>query len=287
MFPNSSSDRQLYVCVCSKHNLGQPHQVSKSTWHRHLEAATTEQERERIRSGRALQGHSIPLETNVGAAGNTAPAGNSDRMDEEDSRRTAQRDKCARVGHQDVQEVSRNNSPDLLQPLHPDEPPHPDPPPDPPQPPDPDEPPHPDAPPDPPQPPDPDEPLHPDKPPDPLQPPDPDEPLHPDEPPHPDTPPDPPQPPDPDEPPHPDEPPDPPQQQQQQYEIRIERRQRPDIDIVALAQSAVVETRASHCVIWHFPLGSTQHDLQHHSVCYPQLFPYEAQLSRARRSMRA
>ncbi|KAG1803911.1 uncharacterized protein HD556DRAFT_1437645 [Suillus plorans] len=78
--------------------------------------------------------------------------------DKEDSRRTAQRDKRARVGHQDVQEVSRNNSPDPLQPPDPDEPPHPDKPPDPPQPPDPDKPPHPDAPPDPPQPPDPDEP---------------------------------------------------------------------------------------------------------------------------------
>ncbi|KAG1812690.1 hypothetical protein EV424DRAFT_1542027 [Suillus variegatus] len=33
--------------------------------------------------------------------------------------------------------------------------------------------------------------------------------------------------------------------------------------------------------------GSTQHDLQHHSVCYPQLSLYEAQLSRATRAMRA
>ncbi|KAG2110430.1 hypothetical protein BD769DRAFT_1392241 [Suillus cothurnatus] len=46
MSPDSSLD--------SKHNLGQPHQVSKSTWHRHLEAATTEQESDRIRYGRAL-----------------------------------------------------------------------------------------------------------------------------------------------------------------------------------------------------------------------------------------
>ncbi|KAG1828407.1 hypothetical protein EV424DRAFT_1344882 [Suillus variegatus] len=29
---------------------------------------------------------------------------------------------------------------------------------------------------------------------------------------------------------------------------------------------------------------STQHDLQHHSVCHPQLFVYEAQLSRAMRA---
>ncbi|KAG1892211.1 hypothetical protein F4604DRAFT_15662 [Suillus subluteus] len=125
MSPDSSSDRQLYVCVCSKHNLGQPHQVSKSTWHRHLETATTEQERDRIRSGRALQGHSIPLEPNAeGAAGNSAPAVNSDTVslppsarrvaalrdlvkrarDEEGSRRASQ-DKRTRVGSQDVQEV--------------------------------------------------------------------------------------------------------------------------------------------------------------------------------------
>ncbi|KAG1826394.1 hypothetical protein EV424DRAFT_1345550 [Suillus variegatus] len=32
--------------------------------------------------------------------------------------------------------------------------------------------------------------------------------------------------------------------------------------------------------------GSTQHDLQHHSVCYPQIFLYEAQLSRATRNAR-
>ncbi|KAG1786053.1 uncharacterized protein HD556DRAFT_1450034 [Suillus plorans] len=59
------------------------------------------------------------------------------------------------------------------------------------------------------------------------------------------------------------------------------------IEVPAQCPQCGVETRASHCVIWHFPLGSIQHDLQHHSVCYPQLFPYEAQLSHAMRSMRA
>ncbi|KAG1818282.1 hypothetical protein EV424DRAFT_1540220 [Suillus variegatus] len=32
---------------------------------------------------------------------------------------------------------------------------------------------------------------------------------------------------------------------------------------------ADVETHASPCAMWQFSLGSTQHDLQHHSVCYP------------------
>ncbi|KAG1848682.1 hypothetical protein F4604DRAFT_1935276 [Suillus subluteus] len=88
------------------------------------------------------------------------------------------------------------------------------------------------------QPPDHDKPAHPDELPDPPQPPDLDEFAHPDEPAHPDELPDPPQPPDQDDFQHPDEPPDPPQQQQ--YKIRIEHRQRPDIDIDALAQSAIL-----------------------------------------------
>lgn len=72
-----------------------------------------EQERDRIRSSRVLQGHRIPLEQDAeGAAGNSAPAENSlppsarrvaalrelvkRARDEEDLRRAAQRDKRAR-----------------------------------------------------------------------------------------------------------------------------------------------------------------------------------------------
>ncbi|KAG1899232.1 uncharacterized protein F5891DRAFT_1190036 [Suillus fuscotomentosus] len=48
-----------------------------------------------------------------------------------------------------------------------------------------------------------------------------------------------------------------------------------------------VETHASHGVIWRVTLGVHSTNLQHHSVCYPQIFHYEAQLSRATRAIPA
>jgi hypothetical protein len=62
MFPPSSSSSQpldktpRYVCVCSKYNNGQPHEVSSATWYRHLEEACTQEEKQRIRSVNALGG---------------------------------------------------------------------------------------------------------------------------------------------------------------------------------------------------------------------------------------
>lgn len=61
----SSSSKQLddaprYICVYRKYNQGQSRMFSGTTWRRHLEEANTEDERERMRTGRALNGHGIP-----------------------------------------------------------------------------------------------------------------------------------------------------------------------------------------------------------------------------------
>ncbi|KAG8218061.1 hypothetical protein J3R82DRAFT_6268 [Butyriboletus roseoflavus] len=37
-----------YNCVCIKHNFGLPHLVSSPAWHRHLDQASSEEERQRI-----------------------------------------------------------------------------------------------------------------------------------------------------------------------------------------------------------------------------------------------
>lgn len=76
MYASSSSkqpdDAPRYTCVCRKYNQGQSHMVSGTTWRRHLEEANTEDERERMCTGRALNGHSIPA-LSVPPAESSAP----------------------------------------------------------------------------------------------------------------------------------------------------------------------------------------------------------------------
>ncbi|KAG1884124.1 hypothetical protein F4604DRAFT_1919966 [Suillus subluteus] len=43
-----------FVCVCEKYGLGRPHSVSKSTWYQHLQQASTEEEKTRMRVAEAL-----------------------------------------------------------------------------------------------------------------------------------------------------------------------------------------------------------------------------------------
>ena len=44
----SCMPERLYTCACQKFGFGQPHQVSKVTWYRHLGAASSDAERQRI-----------------------------------------------------------------------------------------------------------------------------------------------------------------------------------------------------------------------------------------------
>ncbi|KAG1823586.1 uncharacterized protein BJ212DRAFT_1476454 [Suillus subaureus] len=53
MLPSNSSSAK-FICVCSKHNFGRPHNVSRSTWYEHIQQAETTAEKDRIRSAQAL-----------------------------------------------------------------------------------------------------------------------------------------------------------------------------------------------------------------------------------------
>lgn len=50
-----------YLCVCSTYNNGLPHEVSSATLYRHLDEATTEEEKHRIRSAKALGAIALSL----------------------------------------------------------------------------------------------------------------------------------------------------------------------------------------------------------------------------------
>ncbi|KAG2744318.1 hypothetical protein P692DRAFT_201721996, partial [Suillus brevipes Sb2] len=50
MLPTSNK----FICVCQKYGLGRPHSVSKSTWYQHLQQASTEEEKARMRAAEAL-----------------------------------------------------------------------------------------------------------------------------------------------------------------------------------------------------------------------------------------
>ncbi|KAG2341468.1 hypothetical protein BDR05DRAFT_949569 [Suillus weaverae] len=54
------NDTGQCVCVCKKY--GTPHVVSLATWYRHLHDTGTQEEKERIQTGRLLQGGSLQLQ---------------------------------------------------------------------------------------------------------------------------------------------------------------------------------------------------------------------------------
>jgi hypothetical protein len=58
MLPSSDSNHR-FVCVCEKYGLGRPHTVSKSTWYQHIQQASTQEEKVRIRAAEALHLHGI------------------------------------------------------------------------------------------------------------------------------------------------------------------------------------------------------------------------------------
>ncbi|KIK77622.1 hypothetical protein PAXRUDRAFT_17378 [Paxillus rubicundulus Ve08.2h10] len=51
--PSSQQDSTRYNCVCLKYNFGIPHAVSSATWYRHLEEASSPEEREHMRAAKA------------------------------------------------------------------------------------------------------------------------------------------------------------------------------------------------------------------------------------------
>ncbi|KAG1905037.1 uncharacterized protein F5891DRAFT_1183705 [Suillus fuscotomentosus] len=51
-----------FFCVCTKYNHGQPHEVSYTSWYRHLNEATTEEEKQKMHTVKAfgLEALTIP-----------------------------------------------------------------------------------------------------------------------------------------------------------------------------------------------------------------------------------
>ncbi|KAG2110325.1 uncharacterized protein F5147DRAFT_690109, partial [Suillus discolor] len=43
-----------FLCVCTKYNHGQPHEVSYMSWYCHLNEATTEEEKEKMQTAKAF-----------------------------------------------------------------------------------------------------------------------------------------------------------------------------------------------------------------------------------------
>jgi hypothetical protein len=78
MFASSSSQSldktPRYVCVCSKYNNGQPHEVSSATWYRHLQEASTDEEKQRIRSVNALGGITLSTPADLPIPGSSVHA---------------------------------------------------------------------------------------------------------------------------------------------------------------------------------------------------------------------
>ncbi|KAF8834252.1 hypothetical protein BDN67DRAFT_1049049, partial [Paxillus ammoniavirescens] len=51
--PSSQQDGLWYNCVCAKYNFGRPHLISSTTWYRHLEEATSDEERQRMHNAKS------------------------------------------------------------------------------------------------------------------------------------------------------------------------------------------------------------------------------------------
>jgi len=65
MLPSSSSQlieaTSRYLCICNRYNNGLPHEVSSATLYCHLDEATTEEEKQRICSAKALGSIALTL----------------------------------------------------------------------------------------------------------------------------------------------------------------------------------------------------------------------------------
>ncbi|KIJ17975.1 hypothetical protein PAXINDRAFT_9063, partial [Paxillus involutus ATCC 200175] len=51
--PSNQQDGLRYNCVCAKYNFGRLHLISSTTWYRHLEEATSDEERQRMHNAKS------------------------------------------------------------------------------------------------------------------------------------------------------------------------------------------------------------------------------------------
>lgn len=74
-----ASGNTLWTCVCQKYGFGQPHEVSKATWYRHLRQASDEEEKQQIYAAQDPSGvrrqasqalHAHPQDMQPGSSGN-------------------------------------------------------------------------------------------------------------------------------------------------------------------------------------------------------------------------
>lgn len=71
------NDTGRCMCVCKKY--GDPHVVSIATWYRHLHDAGTQEEKERIRTGRLLRGGSLQPPSHIPGSASSIASGSATR----------------------------------------------------------------------------------------------------------------------------------------------------------------------------------------------------------------
>ncbi|KAG2119325.1 hypothetical protein DEU56DRAFT_904917 [Suillus clintonianus] len=110
-----------FVCVCEKYGLGRPHSISKSTWYEHLQQASTEEEKARIRAAEALhtydntmQDHSLPEQPqddqSVASGSSLPPSSRRAAAIQTLAKRARENQDTRRVGRRNVLKVPRLTS---------------------------------------------------------------------------------------------------------------------------------------------------------------------------------
>ncbi|KAG1745050.1 uncharacterized protein EDB91DRAFT_1345885, partial [Suillus paluster] len=69
---NTDQTGVRFLCVCTKYNRGQPHEVSYTSWYRHLNEATTEEEKQKMHTAKAFGLKVLPIsDPSVQASGSS------------------------------------------------------------------------------------------------------------------------------------------------------------------------------------------------------------------------